>query len=39
MTERVYNKIPLRDVRVNNWVTPQQAGNMASILPGLGMMF
>jgi len=37
-TERIFNKLPLKEVRVNNFVTPEKAGNISSLLPGIGMM-
>lgn len=36
-TERIFNKLPLKEVRVNNFVAPENSMNLASLLPGLGM--
>lgn len=37
-TERIYSKLPLREINVSSYTGPENTSNIASLLPAIGMM-
>lgn len=37
-TERIYSKLPLKEISVNQYVGPENTSNISSLLPAIGML-
>lgn len=37
-TERIYNRLPIKEISINQYTGPENTSNISSLLPGIGML-